>query len=749
MPELTAQEREHISSCQDCRTVAFLVEAGLPPSEGSEEGAPAEIAGAAASVRAPNGLADSVMSRVGAAGGAKGTAPTLSEVDRDDRSDDLGPHDSRLFQTLRILVPLAAAAVLIVMILPPTHETVTSRDATRTRMSKEVRPSEASPGGGFGDAATMAEGDEIGLTKDRGGAASAAAFSSYESRAKRQGQAPGDPLPATMPAAPKAVLEMARTGSYGYGGDGEALKEKAPKKTEALKTQDALPGAQTDEMPTETKPEDVYAKRRTGDPVAAEGEPEASIAEGGGTPTVREVIEEDLLDGAEDRDEGAARDERLRTEIAQAEPSDAGVMKGAGIGLDDGEATGEDLPDETGGSEDKALVREPTAGKLKQEEATDAPPASVSAPDAGGEEGEEEMSEESAEPDVAVDEAAGAGAGTGGAQRTEGAATPRPPAEDDDLGRVVGAEAGGKDLGRRGPGDGKEGEGLAAHHAEPPAGAIPPPLKEKEDASLLGAVAEGGAPGPGTNREPTKAEEVKKDVAPPGDEEAPRGPATAPRPSPEPAEGLLSRADEAKRELRSLDQEGGEKLEPEKVAKRPEPAATEATVTAAAGAGAMAPKGGPHRGGTGGVPSLDRLHAELGRLVKRYYPQATIEKQGDAIRFEYGAIGWKLEAEAKELKAGGRQELRAVEEVLEAKAAAPARGRIAGEMSLHRGTPKRTDKALTARKFGRGKVLDLVATSRKTETYLRLHLTYTKETPKALIKAIRELLEDPDRFLSE
>lgn len=750
MPELTAPEREHVLSCPDCRTVAFLVEAGLPPGEGSEEGGPAEIAAAAASVRAPAGLAGAVMGRIAASGAANGAAPALTEVERDDHSGDSGSEDSRLFRTLRILVPLAAAAALIIMILPSKDETVTSRYDSQTWMTKQAHPSATAPSAGFGgDVAVLSERDEEAADEARGdSAAGSAASLSFDSGPKRKESAPEVPLPAALPAGPKNGLEAARGGSSGPGDDAEELKEKGPKKTEGFKARIALPGVQTDEMPAETKPKDGFAKRGTEDLAAeAEGEPEAEIAEGGETPAAREVIEERLLDAVEDRNGGAARDARSRTGTAKAKPSVPGALKDAGIGYDDGEAAGKDLPDKAEEHDGKAFAQDGPGSRLKQEEATVARPEPSRKSDAGPKEAEERKAQSPGGPGAIAGKVAGPAPDTHGGAVGGGTVAPAL-AEDDDLG-INEAGAGAEGGAEEGPAqrEGEKGGAVTPPPADRPEGVAQTVLKEDGGPGPLADELEGAARMPGSERDLESTGAFKKEVAPPVGEEAPRGPAVSEQPRLGLAEGPLSDPDQAKRELRPLGQGGGEELERGKAARSPGPAGTEATVAAAAEARTMVAKGGAYRGASGASLSLDRLHTELSRLVKRYYPRATIVRQGDRIRFDYGAGSGELAAEAKELKAA--EEQRTVEEVFQEKPAAPARGRIAGEMSLHRGTPERMDKATKARKVGPEKVLDLVATSRKTNTYLHLRLTYTDETPEALIEAIRKLLEDPDRLLSE
>jgi hypothetical protein len=132
MPELTPQEREHVLSCPECRTLAFLVEAGLPPAQAVGETEPSHVVGIAARARAPEGLADSVMERVLASADVS-DAPAIGPLGAAQGSG--ASRGDRILRAIRIFVPLAAAAVLILLILPPSYRTITSRSGLGTEVS--------------------------------------------------------------------------------------------------------------------------------------------------------------------------------------------------------------------------------------------------------------------------------------------------------------------------------------------------------------------------------------------------------------------------------------------------------------------------------------------------------------------------------------------------------------------------------------------------------------------------------------
>ncbi|MDP6503731.1 MAG: hypothetical protein QF886_08955, partial [Planctomycetota bacterium] len=95
LPDLSADEETHIRSCAQCSTVALLVQAGLPESALESE------------ATAPADLADSVMSRITAAS----PAPRAVEASQ---ASEPAPSSG----IIKLLIPLAAAALLVLIVRP-------------------------------------------------------------------------------------------------------------------------------------------------------------------------------------------------------------------------------------------------------------------------------------------------------------------------------------------------------------------------------------------------------------------------------------------------------------------------------------------------------------------------------------------------------------------------------------------------------------------------------------------------------
>ena len=95
LPDLSADEETHIRSCAQCSTVALLVQAGLPESALESE------------ATAPADLADSVMARITAA------SPGPRAVEASQASEP-APSSG----IVRFLIPLAAAALLVLIVRP-------------------------------------------------------------------------------------------------------------------------------------------------------------------------------------------------------------------------------------------------------------------------------------------------------------------------------------------------------------------------------------------------------------------------------------------------------------------------------------------------------------------------------------------------------------------------------------------------------------------------------------------------------
>jgi hypothetical protein len=95
LPDLSADEETHIRSCAQCSTVALLVQAGLP-----------ECA-AESKATAPADLADSVMARIAA------NAPGPRAVATQETSESASSSG-----IIKFLIPLAAAALLVLVVRP-------------------------------------------------------------------------------------------------------------------------------------------------------------------------------------------------------------------------------------------------------------------------------------------------------------------------------------------------------------------------------------------------------------------------------------------------------------------------------------------------------------------------------------------------------------------------------------------------------------------------------------------------------
>lgn len=208
LPDLSADEETHIRSCAQCSTVALLVQAGLPESSAVSE------------ATAPADLADSVMARIAAE-----TSGPRAFVAQDNATP------SRLLGFTKLLIPLAAAALLVIVLKPmlqtsPSKESAGQTDAVamkkaasaaRTETSNSVDEFKADDVAGSAipqsetETALIAEANEVAELEPAPAPGDAPAFLSKGSGVTAEEQE-GDAAP-KAPAGPTVVDEPVATGS--------------------------------------------------------------------------------------------------------------------------------------------------------------------------------------------------------------------------------------------------------------------------------------------------------------------------------------------------------------------------------------------------------------------------------------------------------------------------------------------------------------------------------------------------------
>jgi len=139
LPELTALEHQHTQECEHCRTVALLVQSGLPPVVEGAQGSSAPLPGPVSEAEAPEGLAEAVMARIGSLGAAGRGAglPTAATTGASLEQTRNRTASERVLRALKVFVPLAAAAALILTFMPPQVSTIrTTESPTAETRSK-------------------------------------------------------------------------------------------------------------------------------------------------------------------------------------------------------------------------------------------------------------------------------------------------------------------------------------------------------------------------------------------------------------------------------------------------------------------------------------------------------------------------------------------------------------------------------------------------------------------------------------
>jgi len=149
-PELSTEEQEHLNECEDCRIVALVVQTG------SLVHAADNLGGDDPSPSIPEGFADAVMERVHSLASASIVAAAPEETE--ESSADDGPNTEatapvdaaaiiparpKPIPFLKFIVPLAAAAVLAIIVLPGQWNDV--RDAAE--LIPQAALKESFPGG--------------------------------------------------------------------------------------------------------------------------------------------------------------------------------------------------------------------------------------------------------------------------------------------------------------------------------------------------------------------------------------------------------------------------------------------------------------------------------------------------------------------------------------------------------------------------------------------------------------------------
>ena len=149
-PELSTEEQEHLNECRDCRIVALVVQTGSLVHTADNLG------GDDPSPSIPEGFADAVMERVHSLASASIVAAAPEETEKSSADDGpnieatapvdaaaIIPARPKPIPFLKFIVPLAAAAVLAIIVLPGQWNDV--RDAAE--LIPQAALKESFPGG--------------------------------------------------------------------------------------------------------------------------------------------------------------------------------------------------------------------------------------------------------------------------------------------------------------------------------------------------------------------------------------------------------------------------------------------------------------------------------------------------------------------------------------------------------------------------------------------------------------------------
>ena len=282
LPELTELEHQHTQECEHCRTVALLVQAGLPPVVEGAPGSSAPLPVPVSEAEAPEGLAEAVMARVGsseASGrGAEFSSAASTGEPLDQRRDRAA--SGRVLGALKVFVPLAAAAALILTFMPPQVSSIRTTESPASGTRSKRGP--VSDQNGF----LAPAGKKAVLSEDAAPAAAPRQVAADRLRERKKqsssGEAPEEVEPSDDGVDRDEVggkayqygeqTKKGATSSFGIAGLRKGVRAERPEEELLATSHDGPPGGAFSEKQEETF---KGAKRPTTE--ADESKPEASV----------------------------------------------------------------------------------------------------------------------------------------------------------------------------------------------------------------------------------------------------------------------------------------------------------------------------------------------------------------------------------------------------------------------------------------------------------------------------------------